>query len=401
MRQEIRGTDARFKVVYLSHNSITSALVRSQVLPYLDGLRAYGASFDLITFESDRSSPQKLPATINWWPVRSQRGSGLLAKATDIVRGTMLVARLIHAHGATIVHARSYVPGAIALLTARLARRRFVFDMRGFLPDEYVDAHYWTTSDIRYRSLRAAERWLLRGADEIIVLTEAAARRLRTEARYTGLIREKPVTVIPCAVDLDRFRPLASRASTPTLIYTGSLGSFYELGPMLGVYRAARDVLPSLRFVIVNRGEQELVRSMIASAGLAGADIELRAADFDEMPAIVGAAHVGIALVRQSPSKSGSSAVKVAEYLACGLPIVVNAGLGDVDVQVREHDAGHVVPGYGADDIVTAGRAVAALVANEGARARARALAEAAYDVSAATARYAEVYSRVAGASTT
>jgi glycosyltransferase involved in cell wall biosynthesis len=388
-------------VVYVSHNSITTPLVRSQVLPYLDGLRAYGASFDLITFERDGLSPQSPPATIKWWPVRSQRGSGVLAKATDIARGSILAARLIRSHRATIVHARSYVPGVIALMTARVTGRRFVFDMRGFLPDEYVDARYWTTSDIRYRSLRAAERWLLRGADEIVVLTEAAARRLQTEARYARLIRDTPVTVIPCAADLDKFRPLTSRARVPTLIYTGSLGSFYELDPMLAVYRAARELVPDLRFVIVNRTEQALVRSMIARAGLDRSDIELRSADFAEMPGLVGAAHVGIALVRQSPSKVGSSAVKIAEYLACGLPVIVNAGLGDVDVQVRHHDAGHVMSAYGPADIAEAAHAVAVLAFDEAARSRARGLAEATYDVRDAIRRYADVYSRVAGTSTT
>lgn len=385
------------RAVYVSHNGIRTALVRSQVLPYLDGLHRQGIAFDLVTFEDDR-----LPTVADgfrWWPVTRHRGSGLIAKALDILQGAVVVARL--SRGATLLHARSYVPAVIAAVAGALTRRPYIFDMRGFLPDEYVDAGYWRSTELRYRLLRLAERSLLRRAAHIVVLTEAAARRLRAEPRYARFVGDTPITAIPCAVDLERFRPLAERGAAPTLVYTGSLGSFYELDPMLAVYRAARALVPRLRFLIVNRGEQELVRASIARAGLDGADVELRSADFAEMPGLVGAAHVGIALIRQSPSKVGSSAVKIAEYLACGLPIVVNAGLGDIDVQVREHDAGHVMAAYGPDDIAGAGRAVAALLTDEGARSRARGLAETAYDVRAATARYAEVYSAVAGASTT
>jgi glycosyltransferase involved in cell wall biosynthesis len=388
-------------VLYVSHNSIGTALVRSQVLAYARGLLPLGFATDLITFERGGTFPDGEFPRERWHPIRARAGASLAAKALDIITGTVLAIRLAAGRHARLIHARSYVPAAIALVAGAVTRRPYIFDMRGFLPEEYVDAGYWRTTDLRYRVLRLAERALLRRAAHIVVLTEAAARRLRTEPRYARLVGNTPVTAIPCAVDLDRFHPVATRASAPTLIYTGSLGSFYELDPMLAVYRSARALLPGLRFVIVNRGEQDLVRSSIARVGLDGADIELRSADFAEMPGLVAAAHVGIALIRQSPSKVGSSAVKIAEYFACGLPVVVNAGLGDVDAQVREHEAGHVMPGYGSDDVAMAGRALAALVGDEGARARARALAESAYDVRAATARYAEVYSRVAGASTT
>jgi glycosyltransferase involved in cell wall biosynthesis len=385
------------QAVYVSHNAVETALVQSQVLPYLRGLSARGVSVDLVTFESSGGAAK--PDGVRWWPVQRQQGAHLFAKAADVLRGVITVTRLSRRAG--LLHARSYVPGVIAAVAAKLTGRPFVFDMRGFLPDEYIDARYWTMGDLRYRVLVRAEGYLLARAAEVVVLTNAAARRLRTEPRFARRLGATRVTVIPCAVDLARFRPAAERDRVPTLLYTGSLGSFYALDEMLQVFRAARDLVPQLRFLIVNQSEHDLAREAIARAGLLDAAIELRGADYSEMPGIVGRAHVGIALVRQSPSKAGSSAIKVAEYLACGLPVIVNAGLGDADAQVSTAHAGHVMPGYLPSHIVAAGRALQALLTDEGARTRARSLAEHEYDLATGVERYADVYARVSAASTT
>ena len=62
------------------------------------------------------------------------------------------------------------------------------------------------------------------------------------------------------------------------------------------------------------------------------------------------AADIGLSFIKPSYSKLASSPTKIAEYLASGLPIICNAGIGDLDVLiegdrvgvlVRELNAGH------------------------------------------------------------
>src|SRR5262249_12031951 len=146
-----------------------------------------------------------------------------------------VVLRESRRHRANAVHARSYVPAAIAWLATRLTRRPFIFDMRGFLGEEYVEGGHWSRLSLRYRVLRFVEQLLLRSAAEIVVLTEVAARRLRAESRYAAAVRSTTITVIPCAVDLERFQPRV-RSSVPTLIYAGSIGMTYALDEMLTLY---------------------------------------------------------------------------------------------------------------------------------------------------------------------
>jgi glycosyltransferase involved in cell wall biosynthesis len=381
-------------VIYISHNGAGSALVRSQVLPYLEGLADRGFDIDLFTFERDGIPTWRPAEGVHWHPLRSRSGPSIVDKGLDIAVGTFSVLRSTLARRTAFLHARSYVAAAVAVVVGAVARRPYVFDMRGFLAEEFLEAGYWSRGDVRYRTLRLVEPVLLRRAAEIVVLTQLAAERLRHDPDYAAA-RNASITVIPCAVDLRRF------AVTPAtkewlLVYSGSLGSFYELDAMLRVFQAALAIRPSSRMLILNQRDHDLIRSTAERLGVPTDALTILSARPDEMPGHLARVCVGIALIKQAPSKAASSAIKVAEYLACGLPVVVNFGLGDVAQQVVESAAGHVMRDYSPAAIEEAGRAVVALADSPDARDRARGLAVSEYDLVAATEKYAAIYRRLA-----
>jgi glycosyltransferase involved in cell wall biosynthesis len=383
------------RVLYVSPNPIGSALVRSQVLPYLRGLTLRGHDLRLLTFERGPTTRAIEFDPDRSYALRAMHGGSLAAKLVDIVRGMVLAARIVLSHRVKALHARSYLPAAICWAVGMITGRPYVFDMRGFLGEEYVDGGRWTTNDVRYRALRWAEGVLLRDAAEIVVLTEAAADRLRNDERYARWVGGRPVSVIPCAVDLERFRPVERRLGVPILVYSGSLGMSYLIQEMLRVYLFACEHLPSLRMRLLNRGEHALIRRAIARVGADPARIELRSADHAEMPRALAESHVAIALLQQVPSKMASSPIKITEYLACGLPTIVNAGLGDSDRLVARYGAGHVVETFTEDELRRAGAAVARLAGDDAARRNARRLAEEIYALDLAVDRYAQVYERL------
>lgn len=384
------------RVVHVTHNGVGTPLVRSQVLPYLRHLHRWGFGVDLVTFERDTPLfPEDEFDRGAWHPVRARSGHGLAAKAIDILRGLGVVADLVRRDRHAVILARSYVPAAVALLACALVRRPWVFDMRGFLAEEYIEGGHWKTSDRRYKALRISEKVMLQRASEIVVLTRAAADRLRKEPAYAAS-RGKRITVIPCGADLARFRPATTPPQRPTLVYSGSVGMWYLLEEMIAVYKAARRHVPGLQFLVLNRDDHLRVHAAAQAAELTDRDVTVEAVDFARMPEALRDAHVGICLLRQGSSKLGTSAIKVAEYLASGLPVVVNAGQGDTAELVLSADSGHVMSGYEPDDVEVAGRRVAELIVDPAARRRARALAEAEYDVVEGARRYADVLRRIA-----
>ena len=308
------------KILYLSHNGIETSLVRSQVLPYLREASLRGIESHVMTFERDAPGAARPSADVAWTGLRARPGSGLLSKALDIIRGSILAVRLVRRERASVIHARSYVAAAIALVTGIITRRPFIFDMRGFLGDEYIGSGHWTASDPRYRVLRIAELVLLRTAAAVVVLTEAAAARLRGTERYREAVSDKPIVVVRCAVDLKDFRP-GVRRQVPTLVYSGSVASWYFLDEMLAAFRASLGHLPGIRFRFINRGEHQRILTAVLASGLDSSQVEIREADFKEMPDLLAECHVGIVFAHRERS-IGASPIKIAEYLACGVPVV-------------------------------------------------------------------------------
>ncbi len=69
----------------------------------------------------------------------------------------------------------------------------------------------------------------------------------------------------------------------------------------------------------------------------------MRHAGHDEVVEWLSASDAGLALIRQVSSKRGSSPVKVGEYLATGLPVVITSGIGDYSALIEKERLGAVV----------------------------------------------------------
>ncbi len=83
---------------------------------------------------------------------------------------------------------------------------KLLFDIRGFLAEEYTEGGTWKPNGRLYHAVKRAEGWLLKESDAFVVLTEKAREILFPESKGTGFDKlGRPVEVIPCCVDLKRF----------------------------------------------------------------------------------------------------------------------------------------------------------------------------------------------------
>jgi glycosyltransferase involved in cell wall biosynthesis len=95
-------------------------------------------------------------------------------------------------------------------------------------------------------------------------------------------------------------------------------------------------------------------------------------------------------------SKIASSPTKNGEYLACGLPLVINAGVGDSDQLINEWKAGVLIDDFSEEDYLRAAREVEAMLGDDEARKKARSVAERVFDLDTiAGERYASLYEKV------
>ncbi len=189
-----------------------------------------------------------------------------------------MAAWLVRRQRLDVVHARSHVPAASALIVRRLTGCRLIFDLRGLLGDEYADAGRWRRDGLAYRITAWIQRLALARADGVVMLTE----RVRDAPLRRERTRERAV-VIPCCVDLDRVQenPEAERAvageagprGRSVIVYVGKLTAPYMDREMVEFFAVARRSDPKLAFLVLTQAppasiEAELDRAGIPADGL-------------------------------------------------------------------------------------------------------------------------------------
>ena len=395
------------RVLYITHNGLTEPLGRRQVLPYLTGLSARGWRLTVISFEKRETAvPEALArvteiasaAGILWRPLRYHNRPPVVGTAGDISRGLVSALRL--ARHADLIHARSTVPALMARLTAAGVRIPWIFDLRGLLAQEYVDAGHWHRNGWLTRLTAAVELKLIRSADGLVTLTRRVVEDLPRPPAAAGCRRE---TVIPCSVDLDVFRPSESWrrevrselgwGDEPVLVYSGSLGSWYKLGEMLDFFETARRATRGLRFLLLTP-QTDIAEDAARLRGLAPV-VSARKLAPDAVPRHLAACDAGICFLGRHASKIASSPTKYGEYLAAGLPVITNGWIGDA--AALAHEKGWIlVDDFGDAAYSQATTRLARLLATPAStRASARELAKREFALETAIDRYDALYRRV------
>ncbi len=402
------------QVLYISYDGALEPLGESQVVGYLDRLAA-GHGITLLSFEkpedlADRARvsamEERLAARgIAWVRLRYHKWPPVASTALDILNGIVRARSTCRRQGVQIVHARGYVPSLIAVLARRISRARFLFDMRGFWVDEKVEAGHWASGGVLYRVGKWCEQLFFGSADAIVSLTEAGVRSfsvLGCEVR-----KGVPVVVIPTCVDLERFarRPrdsvLAQELGLTDALVIGCVGTmsgWYMRSEMLRFLAHLSRSLERVQILIVTREDHDGLRRDCEAAGIPRGQLVLSRARFADMPRMTSLFDAGVFFIRPSMSKRGSAATKLAEFLACGVPVIINDGVGDSGAIVARHRLGVVLPVPDEDAFELSVPQVKALLADPGLPERCRRTAAELFDIKQGAERYRQLYERLLSA---
>lgn len=330
-------------------------LVQTQVIPYLRELVKGGHELSLLTFEPDGVAESSVRETlakegIRWHWLKYHKRPSVPATLFDIANAVRFVRKLNAKEGFDILHARSHVPMMMAALSrkASLHKPKLLFDIRGFMPEEYVDAGIWPQGGAIYRNVKRAEGWLMKEADGFVVLTEKARAILADQIGF------RAAEVIPCCVDLRRFdaateisrqeiRTQLGIGGRYTIAYVGAFGGWYLTEETADFLAAAKVESPELFALILTQSDSELIRTLLLERGFAPEDMFVGRVASAEIPKYLSAADAAMSFIKSCYSKQASSPTKNAEYLACGLPILANAGVGDTDTHLTEDKCGILV----------------------------------------------------------
>lgn len=354
--------------LYICYFGLREPLVQTQVLPYLRELRDGGMKISILTFETNppetwtnsdiETEKNKLgDEGIDWHFLTYHKTPTVPATVYDVFRGAMFTRKFIRNNKIDIIHARVHVPALMGALAKKFSgkKTKLLFDIRGFFPEEYTDAGRWKENGLIYRAVKRVEKWLLKESDGFVVLTEKAREILFPESKTTGVDKAgRPVEVIPCCVDLERFRQVDQGFQKEfrethnlddrlVIAYVGAFGGWYLTRETVDFLAVAKQKRPDTFALILTQSPKDEVIDLLTEAGFSGEDYWIDKVAPSEIPNYLSVADFGLSFIKACYSKKSSSPTKNAEYFASGLPILANSGVGDTAEFTLEDGVGVII----------------------------------------------------------
>jgi glycosyltransferase involved in cell wall biosynthesis len=197
------------------------------------------------------------------------------------------------------------------------------------------------------------------------VLTENARSLLFPESKESGYDRQgRPVEVIPCCVDFkSRFPEINGDRATAkqglgledrfVIVHLGALGGLYMTEEIADFLATARREDQATFALFLTQTDPNRIIPLLKERGFSESDYLVTRVDPADVQKYLLASDVALSFVKAGYDTASRSPTKIPEYLACGLPVIANSGVGDVDGMLIHNCVGVLVneftnEGYGA-----------------------------------------------------
>ncbi|MBS1764936.1 MAG: glycosyltransferase [Bacteroidetes bacterium] len=359
------------KVLYISYDGMTDNLGQSQVIPYLKGLIKHGHTFDILSFEKPANYTERekivssmlKDAGIGWYPMTYTKRPPILASVYDTIRMHRKAKQLYLSNNYDATHCRSYMPAMAGQMLKHKFGCRFIFDMRGFWPDERIDGNIWNIKNPVYKWIynffKKKELQFFNEADYSISLTRAGYKEI-CKWKISPQQLEN-FSIIPCCADFELFRVIPENKelkkqlnisdSNKVLCYLGSIGTWYMFDEMLQFFALLRKSDPTYCFLLVTPESEQFVLNSAARFQIPPEAIRVVFASRKMVPEYLSLAHAGISFIKPCFSKQSSSPTKMGEMMASGLPVICNDGVGDVDEYIKQSGAGILLKDFSENEM--------------------------------------------------
>jgi len=324
-------------ILYISWDGILEPLGQSQVLSYLKHLSS-NFNFYLISFEKKKDISSKKnfneilsiceSSHIKWYKINYSQKLFFLSSILNILKCFFLSFYLVFRYKIKLIYSRSYPPAIISEILKKFFKIKSIFDMRGFWFDEKVDSGLWKKKSLSYRIGKKIEILLLKNSNIIISLSESG----KKELEKMNILRNKKslIYVIRTCTDLKKFNKQSIlKKPSITLGYIGTVRGWYLFDPVLKVFKYLKKKQPNSKLRILNINDHDYIKTMINKYNFNNEDIYIGESKFANIQKEMNKIDIGVFFIKPTFSKKASCATKLGEFLASGIPIITNDGVGD------------------------------------------------------------------------
>jgi len=380
----------KIRVLYFSFDSgFGGPLLASQIIPHLKELSKRDVRFYLISFESKSlSSTQQKQFDITreifkiskakWWPLKHIYAPRPFPSIIGIFRGILLGIYVTFRYKIDIFHGRSIVGGSITFLLSILLRKPWIFDPRILHAEAAV-----LSGDCRRNSLRYSVLWWLERKLSLKcngVRVESWQHRdiyLQNHHNKKELI--KKYHLIVNGVDLNTFKfnsnevaNLKEKLNIPknvmVFVYLGTFGHGRPNKEMAMFVHMYQTLFKEAHFLILTYTNHDEVSVIMKNINLS---YTIKYLPHQNIPQYLSLADAAITF-NDPQAYAHTMPLKFAEYLACGIPVVINKGLLNMQNIIEKYNVGVVVADFSLSSLQKASHQLHNLLQEKDIRQRCR-----------------------------
>ncbi|MCB9189495.1 MAG: glycosyltransferase [Flavobacteriales bacterium] len=331
-------------ILFISYWGVNEGLFQATVVPHLKVLLEINIvnKIDLISVERDTQNDTSINFEgVNHYPI-CEENPGLFSKF-----GTMRkIYKKITELSPDIIFARS----SLAAIPAYYYMRKFnvPFVVESFEPhsDYMIETGEWKKGGFKQRLLSWYERKEIKYSKFLLPVSD----NYRQDLISKGCDPNKVLT-LPCTVDLNMFKPdqtinqqirneLSISNDAIVGIYVGKFGGLYEEEEAFRCFKYFLDKYDNFHLIVLSPDRIEMILSYADKVNFNRDCLTIKCVDHKEIPKYLSAADIAFTTYKRTATSRFLSPIKVGEYLASGLFVVMVDGVGDDADRVEASNVG-------------------------------------------------------------
>ena len=371
------------KILFISYDGLTDPLGQSQIIPYLAGLTKYNYEFTILScdkpelYKKNKNYVEDIlaPYPIKWVSVPYHKNPPVLSSIFDFYQLKKKAKELFQKEKFDMVHTRPGVPTLVALWLKKKYGIKFLNDVRGFWADERVDGGMWNVKNPVFKKIytffKQHEYECIEKSDYTTCLTYRAKDEMHTWKNISH--QPIPIEVIPCSADMDLFDPknidqkLRAQLKEELQIndedfivsYLGSIGGWYLTDEMMQFCKILLDKIPKTKFLFISPHRHEIILEAAKKYDIPADRIIVKQGARHEVPVLLSFSNYSLFFIKPCYSKISSSPTKHGEIMTMGIPVITNAGVGDVEEISIKYHAGIVLKNMNSEEYNNAASVIA------------------------------------------
>ncbi|WP_242916352.1 glycosyltransferase family 4 protein [Pontibacter liquoris] len=345
---------AGLKLMLLNYWGLDDPLTQATTLLHSQALKQMRQIDKVVLVTIERENREKQEFTSTYYGPCYQlyskgRGMNLLTKAGDFIRFPKELQRIARKERIDTIVAVGTLAGSLALGVSKALHIPIYITFFEPHAAYMLDTGVWKEYDPRYIFQKRWERMQASQAAGLITVSE------QYKAHLMALLpnRTDQVQVVRNGVDGKTFAynqsdrtAVRERLGLPeaslTGIYVGKYGDLYYKQEAFAIYKQCFDSIPGFRLLILSPQSENEILDQLQQHQIDSNKVYIACVPHQHVPQYLSAADFAFATIKAHPSARFCSPVKIGEYWASGLPVLLTEGVGDDSEIIRNEGGGAV-----------------------------------------------------------